>query len=104
MQMISSPTHSDKAGADSDIYNFIVSLNFGTRVSRDRITFNRIWNRWDQNGNTEGQAGSQRPPITSSREDRHIIRMALMDRAATIRALIQEMGSFVIQVSARTVR
>ncbi|GFU75088.1 uncharacterized protein TNCV_4853791 [Trichonephila clavipes] len=33
----------------------------------------------------------------SSREDRHVIRMALMDRAATSRALIQELGSFARQ-------
>ncbi|GFX52079.1 HTH_Tnp_Tc3_2 domain-containing protein [Trichonephila clavipes] len=43
-------------------------------------------------------------PITSSREDRHVNRMTLMDRAATLRALSQELGSFAKQeVSARTV-
>ncbi|GFS61569.1 hypothetical protein TNCV_4312521 [Trichonephila clavipes] len=31
----------------------------------------------------ERRAGSQRPPITSSREDKHVARIALRDRAAT---------------------
>ncbi|GFX66395.1 gag-pol [Trichonephila clavipes] len=50
-------------------------------------------------------AGSQRPPITSSREDRHVTRVALMDRAATSRALSKQLRSFAIQqISAQTVR
>ncbi|GFT03792.1 HTH_Tnp_Tc3_2 domain-containing protein [Trichonephila clavipes] len=69
------------------------------------MTVSRIWNRWVQDGNTERRAGSQRPPITSSREDRHVTRMVLMDRAATSRALSQELVSFARQqVSTRTVR
>ncbi|GFY24424.1 HTH_Tnp_Tc3_2 domain-containing protein [Trichonephila clavipes] len=68
------------------------------------MTVSRIWNRWVQDGNTECRAGSQRPPITSSREDRHVTCMALMYRAATSRTLSQELGSFARQVSARTVR
>ncbi|GFV47408.1 uncharacterized protein TNCV_4830641 [Trichonephila clavipes] len=48
------------------------------------MTFSRIWNRWVQDGNTERRAGSQRTPVTSSREDSHVIRMALMDRVATV--------------------
>ncbi|GFT89403.1 uncharacterized protein TNCV_4386891 [Trichonephila clavipes] len=44
-------------------------------------------------------------PITSSREDKHVTHMALMDRATTSRALSQEPGSFARQqVSARKVR
>ncbi|GFY34945.1 HTH_Tnp_Tc3_2 domain-containing protein [Trichonephila clavipes] len=69
------------------------------------MTVNRIWNRWVQDGNMERCAGSQQPPITSSREDTHITLMALMDHAATSRALSQEWGSFARQqVSARTVQ
>ncbi|GFU47636.1 HTH_Tnp_Tc3_2 domain-containing protein [Trichonephila clavipes] len=50
-------------------------------------------------------AGSQRPPITNSREDRHVTRKDLLDCAATSQALSQELGSFARQqVSARTVR
>ncbi|GFY27348.1 uncharacterized protein TNCV_2069681 [Trichonephila clavipes] len=43
--------------------------------------------------------------ITSKREDRHVTRMDLMDRAVMSRALSQELESFAKQqVSARTVR
>ncbi|GFU71923.1 RNA-directed DNA polymerase from mobile element jockey [Trichonephila clavipes] len=53
-------------------------------------------------GNTERRAGSQRPPITSSREDRDVTRIALMDHAVTLRALGQELGLFArLQVPAR---
>ncbi|GFY24173.1 uncharacterized protein TNCV_1012261 [Trichonephila clavipes] len=56
----------------------------------------------DEDGNAER---SQRLSITSSREDRHVIRMALIDRAATSRALSQDLGSFSRQqLSARKVR
>ncbi|GFS94795.1 hypothetical protein TNCV_4456711 [Trichonephila clavipes] len=59
-----------------------VICNIAVRVCRDPMTVSRTWNRWVQDDNTEGHAGSQRPPIPSSREDRHVTRMALMDSAA----------------------
>ncbi|GFV55665.1 hypothetical protein TNCV_278861 [Trichonephila clavipes] len=59
----------------------------------------------EEDGNKECRVGSQWSPITSSREDRHVTRMTLMDRAATSRDLSQQLGSFERQqVSARTVR
>ncbi|GFT95733.1 hypothetical protein TNCV_311061 [Trichonephila clavipes] len=43
--------------------------------------------------------------MTIRREDRHVTRMVVMDRAATSRALNQELWSFARQqVSTRTVR
>ncbi|GFV07737.1 hypothetical protein TNCV_4942391 [Trichonephila clavipes] len=56
------------------------------------MTVNRIWNRWFRDGNTERRAGSQLPPITSRREDKHVTRMVLMDSAATPRTLSQDWG------------
>ncbi|GFY05868.1 HTH_Tnp_Tc3_2 domain-containing protein [Trichonephila clavipes] len=56
--------------------------SIAARVGRDPITVSRIRNRWVQDGNTESRAGSQ-PPITNSRENRHVTRMALMNRVAT---------------------
>ncbi|GFY23256.1 HTH_Tnp_Tc3_2 domain-containing protein [Trichonephila clavipes] len=64
------------------------------RVGRDPMTVSRIWNQWAQDGNTEHRAGSQRPPTTTSREDRHVTRKPLMDHTATSRAMSQELGSF----------
>ncbi|GFT08039.1 uncharacterized protein TNCV_2589581 [Trichonephila clavipes] len=56
-------------------------------------------------GDTERRAGSRRPPITNSREDRHVTRITLMNRAATSRTLSQELGSFARQqVHVRTDR
>ncbi|GFU96649.1 HTH_Tnp_Tc3_2 domain-containing protein [Trichonephila clavipes] len=73
--------------------------SIAARVGRNPMTINGIWNRWFQDGNTELLAGSQRPPITSNREeeDRRVTRLALMDRAATSQALSQELGSFTRQ-------
>ncbi|GFV69736.1 HTH_Tnp_Tc3_2 domain-containing protein [Trichonephila clavipes] len=77
--------------------------SIAARVGSDQMTVRRIWNRWFQNGKMECRAGSQRPLITSSQEDRHVIRMVLIDHAATSRSLSQELGSFARQqMSART--
>ncbi|GFU69588.1 hypothetical protein TNCV_1351471 [Trichonephila clavipes] len=43
-----------------------------------------------QDGNMEHSAGFQRRIITSSLEDMHVTRMALMDNAATSGALSQD--------------
>ncbi|GFW03773.1 HTH_Tnp_Tc3_2 domain-containing protein [Trichonephila clavipes] len=75
------------------------------RVGRYPVAFSRMWNQWVQDVNTESHAEYQRPFTTSTREDRHVIRMTIKDRAAPSRALSQELGSFARQkVPARTVR
>ncbi|GFW67068.1 HTH_Tnp_Tc3_2 domain-containing protein [Trichonephila clavipes] len=48
--------------------------SIASRVRRDPISVSRGWNRWVQDGKTERRAGSQRLPITSKREGRHITR------------------------------
>lgn len=79
--------------------------DIAARVGRDPMTSKRIWDRWVQEGNTERHAGSQRPPITNARQDRHVIRSALWDRSTTSQTLSRELGSYAgRQVSARTVR
>ncbi|GFX54181.1 HTH_Tnp_Tc3_2 domain-containing protein [Trichonephila clavipes] len=57
--------------------------SIAARVGRVAMTVSRIWNRWVQDGNTERRPGSQPPPITSSRDDRHVTCMTLIDHAAT---------------------
>ncbi|GFX84300.1 transposable element Tcb1 transposase [Trichonephila clavipes] len=71
-------------------YGLSYSRN-AARVGRDPMTVGRKWNRLVQDGNTERCARFQRPPITSSKEE-HVTRITLMDRAATSRALSQELG------------
>ncbi|GFT56236.1 integrase catalytic domain-containing protein [Trichonephila clavipes] len=79
--------------------------NIGACVGRFPMTVSRIWNRWVQDSNTERRCRSQRPPLTGSREDIHVTRMALMKRTAKSRALRQELGSFARQqMSAQTIR
>ncbi|GFY25133.1 HTH_Tnp_Tc3_2 domain-containing protein [Trichonephila clavipes] len=73
-------------------------LSIVPHVGRDPMTVSKIWNRWVQDGNTERRAGS-----TSTYHKQPS--MVLMDRAATSRALSQELESFARQqVSARKVR
>lgn len=40
----------------------------------------QIWNQWITESHTESHAGSRDPPITKSREDRHIVKSALQYR------------------------
>ncbi|GFW18045.1 HTH_Tnp_Tc3_2 domain-containing protein [Trichonephila clavipes] len=87
--------------SDFEKCRIVAYRNFGlsyrriaARVGRDPLTVNRIGNRWIQDGVTS----------YAYREDRHVTRMVLRDRAATSRAPSQELGSFARQqVSARTV-
>ncbi|GFS66331.1 HTH_Tnp_Tc3_2 domain-containing protein [Trichonephila clavipes] len=79
--------------------NFCLSYHIiVARIGRNPMTVSRILNQWVQDGNKERRAGSQRPSITSSREDRHVTRRALMNRATTSRALSREFA--IQQVSA----
>ncbi|GFY01858.1 HTH_Tnp_Tc3_2 domain-containing protein [Trichonephila clavipes] len=50
--------------------------SIAAQVGRDSMIVSKIWNRWFQDGNTECRDGSHQPPITSSREDKHVTRMA----------------------------
>ncbi|GFU82110.1 HTH_Tnp_Tc3_2 domain-containing protein [Trichonephila clavipes] len=78
-------------------YCGLLYCSITTRVSRDPMTVSTTWNQWSQDDNTECRAGSQWSPITSSLEDRHVTRMVLMDREASLRAPSQELGSFARQ-------
>ncbi|GFX60919.1 hypothetical protein TNCV_2275521 [Trichonephila clavipes] len=72
---------------------------------REPMTVSRICNRWIQDHNMEHRAASQWPFINSSREDRHVSSMPLMDSKASSRELNQKSGSFAKQrVSSRTLR
>ncbi|GFX43666.1 HTH_Tnp_Tc3_2 domain-containing protein [Trichonephila clavipes] len=104
MRMISFSAHSDKASAAYRDCG-LSYRSIDARAGRDPVSVTRIKNQWVQDGNTEPHAVSQRPPITSSQEDRHVTRMGVMDRATTSRAMSQELGSFArLQLSARKVR
>ncbi|GFW19749.1 hypothetical protein TNCV_1606391 [Trichonephila clavipes] len=68
----------------------VMPRSITARIGKDPIIVSRTWNGWVQDGIMECRAGSQRLPITSNREDRHVSIMALMDRTATPRATSPE--------------
>ncbi|GFV91640.1 transposable element Tcb1 transposase [Trichonephila clavipes] len=58
-----------------------------------------------QKGTTDRRGRSRPPQRTTSREDRQIVRMAVMDRSVTSRTIAQKIESVTHQsVSARTIR
>ncbi|GFV56597.1 transposable element Tcb1 transposase [Trichonephila clavipes] len=77
----------------------------GSRVGRNQTTVMRIWDRWMQEGTTNRCGRSHPLKCTSSREDRQIVRMAVMDRSVTSRTVAQHIESVTHHsVSARTIR
>lgn len=60
-------------------------LSIAAHVGLDSMTVCRIRKRWVQQVSYERRAWSQRPVVTNSREDRHLICMALMDHDARSR-------------------
>ncbi|GFT89961.1 hypothetical protein TNCV_4592661 [Trichonephila clavipes] len=65
--------HGGGAGALVEYWDCDLSYrSIAARVDRDPMTVSRIWIQCVQDGNTEHLAGSQRRPITSSLEFRHV--------------------------------
>ncbi|GFW05850.1 transposable element Tcb1 transposase [Trichonephila clavipes] len=65
----------------------------GSRVGRNQTTLMRIGDRWIQEGTTDRRGQSHPPQCTTSREDRQIVRMAVMDRLVTSRTIAQHIES-----------
>ncbi|GFU64926.1 transposable element Tcb1 transposase [Trichonephila clavipes] len=64
-----------------------------------------ICDRWMQEGTMDGRGGSHSPQCTTSREDRQIVRMAVVDRSVTSQTVAQHIESVTHHsVSARTIR
>ncbi|GFT54701.1 transposable element Tcb1 transposase [Trichonephila clavipes] len=64
----------------------------------------RICDWWMQEGTTGRHGGSHPPQCTTSREDRQIVRMAVMDHSVTSRTVVQHIESVTHHsVSARTI-
>ncbi|GFT31921.1 uncharacterized protein TNCV_3467891 [Trichonephila clavipes] len=71
--------------------------HIAARVGRDQMPVSRICNRWVKDGNKECHEGSEWHLILSTRKDKYFTCMDLMDHAATLGALSQELGSFAKQ-------
>lgn len=78
----------------------ILHRSIAARIGQDLMPIYSKWNRLVPEFHMECRAGSLSPFITTSRENRNLTRMALMDHTATSRALSPEIGSFAKQVSA----
>ncbi|GFU45948.1 uncharacterized protein TNCV_5102471 [Trichonephila clavipes] len=76
-----------------------------SRVRRIQTTVMRICDRWMQEGETDRRGRSPTPQCTTSREDRKIVRIVVMDRSVTSRAVAQHIESVTHHsVSVRTIR
>ncbi|GFY26814.1 transposable element Tcb1 transposase [Trichonephila clavipes] len=65
----------------------------------------RICDLWMQEGTTDRRSRSHPPQGTTSREDKHIERMAMPDRSVTSRTVAKHIESVThLTVSARTIR
>ncbi|GFX12339.1 transposable element Tcb1 transposase [Trichonephila clavipes] len=64
-----------------------------------------ICDRWKQEDMTDRRGRSHLPQCTTSRENRQIVRMTVMDRSVTSRTVVQHIESVThYSVSARTIR
>ncbi|GFY33021.1 transposable element Tcb1 transposase [Trichonephila clavipes] len=80
------------------------SKKIGSRVGRNQSTIMRICDRWMQEGTTDRRGQSHPPQGTTTREDRQIVRMAVMDRSVTSRTVAKHIESVTHHsVSARTI-
>ena len=46
-------------------------------------TVMRVWNQWTEEGRTQRRAGTGLCNVTTARDDRHLVRMAVTDRTAS---------------------
>ncbi|GFX40563.1 transposable element Tcb1 transposase [Trichonephila clavipes] len=77
----------------------------GSRVGRNQTNVMRICDRWMYEGTTDQRGRTHPPQCTTSREDRQIVRKAVMYRSVTSRTIVQHIESVTHRsVSARTIR
>ncbi|GFV33590.1 transposable element Tc1 transposase [Trichonephila clavipes] len=65
----------------------------GQRVRQNQATVLRICHRWMQEETTERRGRSHSLRCTTALDDRRIVRIAVMDRAATSRTVPQQIRS-----------
>ncbi|GFV24737.1 transposable element Tcb1 transposase [Trichonephila clavipes] len=94
-----------RAGRGSHMPEIIFKMEIGSRVGRNQTTVMRLCDRWMQEGTTDRRGRSHPPQCTTSREDRQIVRMAVMDRSVASRTVARHFESVTHHsVSASTIR
>ncbi|GFX62330.1 transposable element Tcb1 transposase [Trichonephila clavipes] len=59
----------------------------GAHVQRNSSTVMRVWKQWSDEHQTTRKTGNGRRKVTSARDDRHLLRMAVNDSTASSRQL-----------------
>ncbi|GFW84953.1 uncharacterized protein TNCV_682411 [Trichonephila clavipes] len=94
-----------RASRDSHMPEIIFKIEIGSRVGRNQTIVMRICDRWTQEGKTVRRGRSNQIQCTTSREDRQILRLSIMDHSVTSRTIEQHIESVTHHsVSARSIR
>ena len=72
-------------------------LNIAERLGRNVSTVHDCWQQWSQEGATSRRPGTERPCVTTEREDSCIRRMAVAHRTASAAEIRAAVGTTVTQ-------
>ena len=57
--------------------------DIAARTEHAAKTVIRVWNQWREEGRTQRRAGTEPRNVTTARDDRHLVRMAVTDCTAS---------------------
>ena len=57
--------------------------DIAVRIGHAATTVMRVWNQWREKGRTQRRTGTGPRNVTTARNDRHLVRMAVTDRTAS---------------------
>lgn len=79
--------------------------DIAARTGHAATTVMRVWNQWIEEGRTQRRAGTGPHNVTTARDDRHLVRMAVTDRTASSTVLARRWSTATgVNMSASTVR
>ena len=55
--------------------------DIAARTGHAAMTIMRVWNQWREQGRTQRRAGTGPRNVTTARDDRHLVCMAVTDRS-----------------------
>ena len=79
--------------------------DIAARTGHSATTVMRVWNQWKEEGRTQRRAGIGPRDVTTARDDRHLVRMTVMDRTVSSTVLSRRWSTATgLDLSASTVR
>ena len=79
--------------------------DIAARTEHAASTVMRLWNPWRKEGRTQRRAGTEPHDVTTARDDRHLVRMAVTYRTASSTVLSRRWSTATgLDLSALTVR